>query len=79
MVLPFMSIYLNQTLGIDIREVGLLLAISSFIQFSGGFVGGYAAERFGLRMTMNVGLALRTVGFALLALSGTSYACAAVA
>lgn len=79
MVLPFMSIYLNQTLGVDIRQVGLLLAVSNFIQFSGGIVGGFAANRFGLRATMNLGLVLRTAGFALLFFSGASYAYAAVA
>lgn len=79
MVLPFMSIYLNQTLGVDIRQVGLLLAVSNFIQFSGGIVGGFAANRFGLRATMNLGLVLRTAGFVLLVFSGASYAYAAAA
>lgn len=73
MVLPFMSIYLNQRLGVDIRQVGLILAVSSFIQFSGGIVGGFVANRFGLRTTMNLGLTIRTIGFGLLIFSGASY------
>ncbi|MCP2257837.1 Major Facilitator Superfamily protein [Streptoalloteichus tenebrarius] len=65
MVLPFMSIFLHQRLGMSLGWVGFVLAAASLIQFSGGVVGGAVAERLGLKRTMVLALVVRTAGFAL--------------
>lgn len=64
MVLPFMSVFLHERLGMGLGAVGLVLAAASLVQFSGGVVGGALADRFGLRRTMVWALVVRTAGFA---------------
>ncbi|MBC3984497.1 MFS transporter [Streptomyces sp. AC536] len=63
MVLPFMSVFLHERLGMGLGAVGLVLAVASLVQFSGGIVGGALAERIGLRCTMLCALVVRTAGF----------------
>lgn len=63
-VLPFMSVLLHQRLGMGLGMVGVVLAVASLVQFSGGVVGGAIAERIGLRRTMLLALVIRTAGFA---------------
>lgn len=63
MVLPFMSVFLHERLGMGLGAVGLVLAVASLVQFSGGVVGGALADRIGLRRTMVWALAVRTAGF----------------
>ncbi|WP_410539936.1 MFS transporter [Streptomyces sp. KL2] len=63
-VLPFMSVLLHQRLGMDLGTVGVVLAVASLIQFSGGVAGAVIAERAGLRRTMLLALVIRTAGFA---------------
>ncbi|WP_037858653.1 MFS transporter [Streptomyces sp. SCSIO 75703] len=63
MVLPFMSVFLHERLGMGLGTVGVVLALASLVQFSGGVVGGAVAERIGLRRTMLWALAVRTAGF----------------
>ncbi|MFH8572578.1 MFS transporter [Streptomyces sp. NPDC017993] len=63
-VLPFMSVLLHQRLGIGLGTVGVVLAVASFVQFSGGVVGAAVAERIGLQRTMLLALVIRTAGFA---------------
>lgn len=63
-VLPYMSVLLHERLGLGLPLVGVVLAMASFVQFSGGVVGAALARRIGLRATMLVALAVRTVGFA---------------
>ncbi|MEU9558964.1 MFS transporter [Streptomyces fumanus] len=64
MVLPFMSVFLHERLGMGLGPVGVVLAVASLVQFSGGVVGGALADRIGLRRTMLWALAVRTAGFA---------------
>ncbi|GHF24617.1 MFS transporter [Streptomyces fumanus] len=64
MVLPFMSVFLHERLGMGLGMVGVVLAVASLVQFSGGVVGGALADRIGLRRTMLWALAVRTAGFA---------------
>ncbi|KEG38492.1 MFS transporter [Streptomyces althioticus] len=64
MVLPFMSVFLHERLGMGLATVGVVLAVASLVQFSGGIVGGALADRIGLRRTMLWALVVRTVGFA---------------
>ncbi len=63
MVLPFMSVFLHERLGMGLGTVGVVLAVASLVQFSGGIVGGALAERIGLRRTMVWALVVRTAGF----------------
>ncbi|MFF1377494.1 MFS transporter [Streptomyces sp. NPDC058308] len=62
-VLPFMSVLLHERLGMGLGTVGVVLAVASFVQFSGGVVGAALAERIGLRRTMLLALLIRTAGF----------------
>ncbi|MFF8644370.1 MFS transporter [Streptomyces sp. NPDC015345] len=63
MVLPFMSVFLHERLGMGLGTVGVVLAVASLVQFSGGVVGGALADRIGLRRTMLWALIIRTAGF----------------
>ncbi|MFD7749649.1 MFS transporter [Streptomyces sp. NPDC059698] len=63
MVLPFMSVFLHERLGMGLGTVGVVLAVASLVQFSGGLVGGALADRIGLRRTMLWALIIRTAGF----------------
>jgi MFS family permease len=69
MVLPFMSVFLYERLGMGLGTVGVVLAVASLVQFSGGVVGGALADRIGLRRTMVWALVIRTAGFAGLVLA----------
>ncbi|MEU0741489.1 MFS transporter [Streptomyces sp. NPDC006134] len=64
MVLPFMSVFLHERLGMGLGTVGVVLAAASLVQFSGSVAGGALADRIGLRRTMLWALAVRTAGFA---------------
>lgn len=64
MVLPFMSVFLHERLDMGLGTVGVVLAVASLVQFSGGIVGGALADRIGLRRTMLWALIIRTAGFA---------------
>ena len=63
-VLPYMSVLLHQRLGLGLATVGVVLAVASLVQFSGGVAAGALAARIGLRATMLTALAVRTAGFA---------------
>ncbi|GGZ15089.1 MFS transporter [Streptomyces inusitatus] len=63
-VLPFMSVLLHERWGFGLGLTGLVLAVASLVQFSGGVVGAALAARIGLRATMLVALGIRTAGFA---------------
>jgi predicted MFS family arabinose efflux permease len=63
MVLPFMSVFLHERLDMGLGTVGVVLAVASLVQFSGGIFGGAMADRIGLRRTMLWALIIRTAGF----------------
>lgn len=67
MVTPFLAVFLKQSVGLPLPQVGLIVALSTLVQFGGGAVGGVVAERFGLKRSMVGALSYRTVGFLLLA------------
>lgn len=75
MVTPFLAVYLKQGIGLDLSTVGILVASSTFIQFSGGVAGGVIAEKFGFKRTMVLALILRTLGFVLLAIAKDHAVC----
>lgn len=47
MVVPFMTLYLTQSLGYSISQAGLVMGIFGAGAIVGGFVGGKLADRFG--------------------------------
>lgn len=69
MVMPFMSFFLHSRLKMDMSTVGIVLAVASLVQISGGVVGGIIADRFGLKRSMVAALIVRTCSFALFAAS----------
>ncbi|MDC0773760.1 MFS transporter [Streptomyces sp. HD] len=69
MVMPFMSFFLHNRMKMDLEVVGLVIAVASFVQMSGGVVGGYVADHFGLKRTMVLALMIRTVSFLLFVVS----------
>ncbi|GGV29282.1 MFS transporter [Streptomyces longisporoflavus] len=58
-----MAVLFHERLGMGLGAVGVVLAVASLVQFSGGVVGGAVAERIGLRRTMLLALVIRTAGF----------------
>lgn len=69
MVTPFLAIFLRQSLKIDIKVIGLLIAFSTLVQFGGGLIGAFIAEYLGLKKTMVISLGFRVLGFLLLIVS----------
>jgi MFS family permease len=69
MVMPFMSFFLHDRMHMDLEVVGLVIAVASFVQMSGGVVGGYVADRFGYKRTMVLALVIRTASFLLFVVS----------
>lgn len=47
MVLPFLSVYLSGSLGLSIRQVGLIMSIYGMGSISGALLGGWLTDRFG--------------------------------
>lgn len=60
-----MAVLLHDRLGLGLGTVGLVLAVASLVQFSGGVVGASVAQRIGVRRCMVFALAVRTAGFGL--------------
>jgi MFS family permease len=69
MVNPFIGVYLKDHLKMDVKLVGVLMAMSTFIQFAGSFISGLFVQSVGLKKSMTIGLTFRVLGFLMLALS----------
>src|SRR5690348_9178459 len=67
MVTPFLAIFLSHTIHMEIKSIGTLIAVTTFVQFGGGIIGGIIAHRVGFKQTMVLALTFRTLGFILLA------------
>ncbi len=68
-VMPFLSLYLNQGLGVSMTMVGLVLLVSSSVGAIGQLVGGELADRIGRRPVMYISLYSRALVFGVLALA----------
>lgn len=68
MLLPFFAVLFTARRGLTPAEVGLVMAAQSLTLLLGSLAGGALADRFGRKLTMLAGLALRTVGVGLLGL-----------
>ncbi|WP_246243414.1 MFS transporter [Amycolatopsis pithecellobii] len=66
MLLPYLSLYLSEQLGLAGWAVGLVLGVRNFFQQGMFLLGGTITDRFGYRLPVILGCLLRTAGFALL-------------
>ncbi|MFA5311939.1 MAG: MFS transporter [Methanomassiliicoccales archaeon] len=69
MVIPFLSMYLHNDLGISMSLVGLLLLCTSLIGSLGNIIGGELCDRLGRKRIMMIGLLWRTAAFVLIAVA----------
>ena len=74
MVLPFLSIYLNQQLGISLTDCGLIMIFYGLGSLSGAFTGGILTDRFGFVPVMVTSLFLTGASFILVMGFTTFYA-----
>ncbi|TPV96892.1 MAG: MFS transporter [Myxococcales bacterium FL481] len=66
MVVPFLSLYLQESRGLDGDAIGTLLFLFGAGAFIGSLLGGYAVDRIGTTVTMQaslIGVAAAFVGF----------------
>ncbi|WP_369134318.1 MFS transporter [Modestobacter sp. I12A-02662] len=69
LVVPFLAVHLTQDLALAGSVVGLVLGVRTFSQQGLFFLGGGLADRFGVKPVVVVGVTVRIVGFAVLALT----------
>ncbi|MFT3742195.1 MAG: MFS transporter [Gammaproteobacteria bacterium] len=67
MIMPFLAIFLSKNMHMSAAEIGILLAIVTFISYGGSIVGGIVTHWIGLNTAMILALILRSMGFILLA------------
>lgn len=66
MVTPFIGVLMVKGVGLGVRTAGFMVAAATFIQFGGSILGAPVVARLGLKRTMVLALALRTLGLVLL-------------
>ncbi len=69
MVWPFLTLYIRQRLNLPLTNIAFLLTISSIASLLASFIAGSAADRFGRKSVMSVGLLLATLVLALMTLA----------
>ena len=63
MVLPFLSIYLNQIVGMSLTQCGIIMACYGLGSVSGAFLGGILTDRVGYYQVMLISLVLTSGSF----------------
>ncbi|MBP0723744.1 MFS transporter [Bacillus sp. RG28] len=71
MYFPFIAVYFSEALGKHMA--GVLMSVPPIIMILGSMVGGNLADRMGRRPVMLIGTSIRTIMFALFALSGSPW------
>ena len=71
MVIPLVSVYFVEHLGMAALVVGLALAMRQLLQQGTTLFGGALADRFGVRALIGAGVLIRAVGFVSLAWANT--------
>lgn len=69
MLMPYLADHLTNGAGLAVWLVGLILGLRNFSQQGMFLIGGTLADRIGYKPMIMLGCALRTVGFALFAVS----------
>ncbi len=67
--MPFVSLYLHTQLGVPMTLVGTVMLVSALVASGGRIVGGEIADRIGRRPLILVGMSLRVIVFALMAVA----------
>lgn len=67
MIMPLVIGYFVNEIGLSATVVALALAVRQFAQQGFAVIGGMLADRFDLRILINVGVLIRSIGFASLA------------
>lgn len=66
-LIPYLTLHLTGSIGWTLAMAGLVLSVRQFSQQGFAFLGGVAADTFGYKGTMVLGMAIRAVGFAMFA------------
>ncbi|MED1794052.1 MULTISPECIES: MDR family MFS transporter [Brevibacillus] len=66
-LIPYLTLYLTGSIGWALAMAGLVLSVRQFAQQGLAFIGGVAADAFGYKGTMVLGMAVRAIGFAMFA------------
>ncbi len=69
LLVPYLAIHMRDDLGFSLATVGLVLGLRNLSQQGLFLLGGSASDRLGCRPVIIAGCALRTVGFAVFAVS----------
>src|SRR5512139_3952284 len=64
MIVPLLSVHFVDSLGWAAASIGLVLAVRQFVQQTLTVVSGALADRFGAKMLILLGMAVRAIGFA---------------
>ena len=66
--MPYVSLYLHTQLGAPMTTVGMIMLVSALVASGGRILGGEIADRLGRRPLILIGMNLRVVVFAVMAL-----------
>nr|WP_281248250.1 MFS transporter [Corynebacterium pacaense] len=69
LVVPFLAVYMTQSLAAGGAMIGLVLGLRTFSQQGLFFLGGGLTDRFGVKPVLLVGIAIRVIGFIVTGLS----------
>jgi len=62
-MIPYLSLYVTGQLHWSVMLAGALLGVRQFARQGFSFIGGMAADRYGCKLTLIVGIAGRGIGF----------------
>jgi DHA1 family multidrug resistance protein-like MFS transporter len=66
-LIPYLTLYLTGSFAWTVAMAGLMLGVRQFSQQGFAFIGGMAADKFGYKATMLLGLIVRAAGFTMFA------------
>lgn len=66
-LIPYLTLHLTGSIGWTLAMAGLVLSVRQFSQQGFAFLGGVAADAFGYKGTMVLGMGIRAIGFAMFA------------
>lgn len=66
-LIPYLTLYLTDSFAWTVAMAGMVLGVRQFSQQGFAFLGGIAADKFGYKVTMVLGMIVRATGFLLFA------------